>query len=68
MLTCLGDVEISGDGAVSVGSTLSLGCGLEGADSSDSNINYTWSSTNGPLPPRASVGEGMLSSFLVSVV
>ncbi|CAI8019635.1 Titin [Geodia barretti] len=52
-----GDVEISGDEAVSVGSTLSLGCGLEGADSSDSNINYTWSSTNGPLPPRASVGE-----------
>jgi hypothetical protein len=51
-----GDVEISGDGAVSVGSTLSLGCGLEGADS-DSNINYIWSSTNGPLPPRASVGE-----------
>ena len=49
---------------MSVGSTLSLGCGLEGADS-DSNINYIWSSTNGPLPPRASVGEGILSSPLV---
>ena len=63
----VGDVEIrheGGQGTLSAGDTLILSCGLVGADS-EANINFTWSSGNGPLPPTASVGEGSFTPCLL---
>ena len=49
---------IRGD-SVSTGGTLTLKCGLDGAEDG-ANITYTWTIMNGQLPSGASVGEGII--------